>query len=78
MILTSLQLINKARNLASVADANTKLRIPHIKYREPFSTIGWFVTDFMPRNNWPATKLHAQVSERYNASEWMFSTKSDA
>ena len=74
MILPSLQFRNKAPNSASDADATTNLRILHITSREPFSTIGQFDIDLLHRKNWPVTQLHACVSERYDVSEWMFST----
>ena len=77
-ILPPLQLMNSMPSLDSAADATTNFNIPLITNSDPFNLIGIFCFDFLPNNNTPAKQLCACVSERCDASEWMFSTMSDA
>ena len=63
IILPYLKLMNSAPSLASAADATNFFNILNITNSDPFNFIGRFVTDFMPKKNTPAKRLHACVSE---------------
>ena len=65
----SLLFMNRAPNSASAADATTILRMPQSVKMAPFSVIGWLSAGVDPRKKYPAIRLLAFVSDKYDASE---------
>ena len=77
-IIPSWQFINNALSSASAADATTHLKIEHNVWNAPFSLIGLQSLGTDPMKKWPHARLRAFGSLKYDASEWMFNTISDA
>ncbi len=74
----SWQLRNNAPNSASAADATTNRTIAHNVWNAPFSLMGLPSIGNVPMKKCPHALLRAFSSLRYDASEWMFNTISDA
>ena len=77
-IIPSWQLRNNAPNSASAADATTKRKIKHSVWKAPLSVISFPSIGKDPMKKWPHALLRAFGSLRYDASEWMLNTMSDA
>ena len=77
-IIPSWQLRNNAPNSASAADATTNRSIAHNVWNAPFSLMGLPSVGNAPMKKCPHALLRAFGSLRYDASEWMFNTISDA
>merc|ERR1712153_259338 len=76
--LPSLMFKNNAPSSASAAEQTTIHSMPHETNLFPFI---WMFSPFLgtsPKKKYPASLLRAHGSERYNASECMFSTMDDA
>merc|ERR1712086_64647 len=76
--LPSLIFKNKAPSSASAAEQTTICSMPHETNMFPFI---WMFSPFLgtpPKKKYPASLLRARDSERYDASECMFSTMDDA
>ncbi len=77
-IIPSLQLRNRAPSSALAADATTKQSMVHSVKNGPLNLMGSPSFGSHPKKKWPHARLWEFVSERYDASECMFNTMSDA
>jgi len=77
-IVACLQLRNNALSYASAADATTNRKIAHNVKNAPFNLMGFVGLAFHPMKKCPHALLRALASDKYDASEWIFNTMSDA
>ncbi len=77
-ITPSLQLRNWAPSSASATDDTTKRSMVHSVKNGPFNLMGSPSFGSHPKKKSPHAQLWAFVSDRYDASECMFNTMSDA
>ena len=77
-IVACLQLRNNAPSSASAADATTNRKIAHNVKNAPFNLMGFVGSAFHPMKKCPHALLWALASDKYDASEWIFNTISDA
>jgi len=68
----------RAPNSASAAEAATSLRIVHVMCTAPFNEIGLPSLGTLPRKKNPPARLRALGALRYEASECILRTMSDA
>ncbi len=73
-----LQLRNNAPSSASAVNATTNLKIAHNVKNAPFNLMGFVGSTFHPMKKCPHALLWALASDKYDASEWIFSIISDA
>ncbi len=76
-IVACLQFRNNAPSSASAADATTNLKIAHNVKNAPFNLMGFVGLAFYPMNKCLHALLWALASDKYDASEWIFSIISD-
>ncbi len=72
-----LQLRNNAPSSASAADTTTNLKIAHNVKNAPFNLMGFVGLAFHPMKKCPHALLWALASDKYDASELIFSIISD-
>ena len=77
-IIAVCQLWNKAPSSASATDATTNRMTVVLVWKAPFNTIGSLSLGIDPMKKCPHVRLRAPGAERYDASECMFITISDA
>ena len=77
-IVACLQLRNNAPSSASAADATTNRKIAHNVKNAPFNLMGFVGSAFHPMKKCPHALIWALASDKYDASEWIFNTISDA
>ncbi len=77
-IIPSWQLRNRAPSSAYAADATTNRNIEHSVWKAPFNLMGSPSFGNDPKKKWPHALLRALGLLKYDASEWMLSTMSDA
>ena len=65
-------------NYASASDSATSFSMVHVMAMLPLSLIFYPLRGILPRKKYPPALLLPQDSVRYDASEWMLSTISDA
>ena len=70
--------IKSSPSSTSAADVATNLRIAQRVKNAPFRTMGSPFHGIQPMKKCPVARLCPFDSERYDASEWMLSTMSDA
>ena len=78
MIHASWVLIKSVPNSASAADAATIFSMVHVMAMLPLSLIFFPLRGMLPRKKYPLALLLPWDSVRYDESEWMLSTISDA
>ena len=78
MVRPSFIFMNSAPNSASAADDATNLKMVYKVKITPLSVMGYPSLDSEPRKKWPDARLLALFADRYDASEWLFNTMSDA
>ena len=78
MICASWVLMKSAPNSASAADAATSFSMVHVMAMLPLSLIFYPLRGMLPRKKYSSALLLPQDAVRYDASEWMLSTISDA
>ena len=78
MICDSRVLMKSAPNSASAADAATSFSMVHVMAMLPLSLIFYPWHGMLPRKKYPPALLLPRDAVRYDASEWMLSTISDA
>jgi len=76
-IVACLQLRNNAPSSASAADAMTNRKIAHNVKNALFNLMGFVGSAFHPMKKCPHALLWVLVSDKYDASEWIFNTMSD-
>ncbi len=72
------QLWYNAPSSASAADATTSCSIVELTWNAPFKRMGSQFFGIQPMKKWPHAWLLAFASDKYDASECMFSIMSDA
>ncbi len=77
-IIPSWQARKRAPSSTSAAKATTNLRILHREKNAPFNFIGCVLMGKDPMKKCPLAWLRALGSDRYDASEWILMTMSDA
>ena len=77
-IVACLQFRNMTPSSASAAEATTKRKIARSVKNALFNLIGFVGLGFQPKKKWPHALLCALASNKYDTSEWMFITMSDA
>ncbi len=77
-IIPSWQFRNSAPSSASAADATTNCNIEYSVWKAPFNLMGSPFLGNEPMKKWPHALLRALGLLKYDASEWMFITMSDA
>ena len=70
--------MNSAPNSASYGDNATHFKIVQRVKIAPLSVMGSPYLGTEPRKKWPDARLLALFADRYDASEWLFNTMSDA
>ena len=78
MIRASWVLMKSAPNSASAADAATSFSMIHVMAMLPLSLIFSPLRGMLPRKKYPPALLLRRDEVRYDASEWILSTISDA
>ena len=78
MILDSWVLMEITPNYASAADAAKSFSMVHVMAMLPLSLIFSPLRGMLPRKKYPPALLLPRDAVRYDASEWMLSTISDA
>ena len=77
-IIPSWQARKRAPSSASAAEATTNFRILHREKNAPFNFIGLLSMGREPMKKCPLARLRALGSLKYDASEWIFMTISEA
>ena len=70
--------MKSAPNSDSAADAATSFSMVHVMDMLPLSLIFYPLRGMLPRKKYPPALLLPRDAVRYDASEWMLSTISDA
>ena len=78
MILAYFALKNSAPSSTSADDAAINLSIWHNVNISPFRWTGCLSCALHPRKKFPDAQLHADIADKYDASEWKFRIISDA
>ena len=78
MICDSWVIMKSAPNSDSAADAATSFSMVHVMAMLPLSLIFSLLRRILPRKKHPPALLLPRDAVRYDASEWMLSTISDA
>ena len=78
MIRASWVLMKSAPSSDSAADAATSFSMVHVMAMLPLSLIFYPLRGILPRKKYPPALLLPWDAVRYDASEWMLSTISDA
>ena len=78
MLLAYFAFKNSAPSYASTDDAATYFSIRHSINTSPFRWIGCLSCGVHPSKKFPGARLHASLSDNYEAYDWTFRIISDA